>query len=95
MLRPGPLKTREASRGCSVTTRRAWSRRPEARSPRFAVGDEVLYAGSIGRQGTYAHRHLVNENIVGHKPRSVDFADAAALPLTSITAWEALFDRSV
>jgi NADPH2:quinone reductase len=60
---------------------------------RFRAGDEVFYAGSIGRPGTYAHHHLVNESIVGHKPKSVDFADAAALPLTSITAWESLFDR--
>jgi NADPH:quinone reductase len=60
---------------------------------RFAVGDEVFYAGSIDRQGTYAGLHLVDEHIVGHKPRSLDFADAAAMPLTSITAWETLFDR--
>jgi NADPH:quinone reductase len=59
----------------------------------FKPGDEVFYAGSIGRQGADAEFHLVDERIVGLKPRSLDFAAAAALPLTSITAWEAMFDR--
>jgi NADPH:quinone reductase len=59
----------------------------------FKVGDEVFYAGSIARPGTNAQFHLVDERIVGHKPRSLGFAQAAALPLTAITAWEALFDR--
>jgi len=60
---------------------------------RFVVGDEVYYAGSIGRPGTNSAFHLVDERITGHKPTSLDFAEAAALPLTTITAWEALFDR--
>uniref|UniRef100_UPI003D09D74F zinc-binding alcohol dehydrogenase family protein n=1 Tax=Roseibium sp. TaxID=1936156 RepID=UPI003D09D74F len=59
----------------------------------FAVGDEVFYAGDITRPGTNAEFHLVDERIVGHKPKTLTFAEAAALPLTSITAWEALFDR--
>src|SRR4051794_35885308 len=59
----------------------------------FKAGDEVFYAGSILRQGTNAEFHLVDERIVGHKPKSLSFAQAAALPLTSITAWELLFDR--
>jgi NADPH2:quinone reductase len=59
----------------------------------FKVGDEVFYAGSIARSGTNAQFHLVDERIVGHKPRTLGFAQAAALPLTAITAWEALFDR--
>ena len=59
----------------------------------FKAGDEVWYAGSIIRQGTNSEFHLVDERIVGRKPRSLDFAAAAALPLTSITAWEMLFDR--
>ncbi len=59
----------------------------------FKPGDAVWYAGSRLRQGTNAQRHLVDERIVGHKPRSLDFAQAAAMPLTTITAWEALFDR--
>jgi zinc-binding alcohol dehydrogenase family protein len=59
----------------------------------FAAGDEVWYAGSIARPGTDAQFHLVDERITGRKPRTWSFAEAAALPLTSITAWEALFDR--
>ncbi|TLU73414.1 zinc-binding alcohol dehydrogenase family protein [Lichenicoccus roseus] len=60
---------------------------------RFKTGDEVYYAGAIGRPGTNAEYHLVDERIVGRKPASLDFSEAAALPLTAITAWEALFDR--
>jgi NADPH:quinone reductase len=59
----------------------------------FSPGDEVYYAGAINRPGTDAQFHVVDERIVGHKPRSLTFAQAAALPLTTITAWEALFDR--
>ncbi|EGP06738.1 zinc-containing alcohol dehydrogenase / quinone oxidoreductase (NADPH:quinone reductase) [Bradyrhizobiaceae bacterium SG-6C] len=59
----------------------------------FRPGDEVWYAGSIQRQGTNSEFHLVDERIVGHKPKTLSFAQAAALPLTSITAWELLFDR--
>jgi NADPH2:quinone reductase len=59
----------------------------------FKPGDEVFYAGSILRQGTNAEFHLVDERIVGAKPKTLSFAQAAALPLTSITSWELLFDR--
>jgi zinc-binding alcohol dehydrogenase family protein len=59
----------------------------------FKPGDHVFYAGSILRPGTNAQYHLVDERIVGAKPAKLDFAAAAALPLTSITAWEMLFDR--
>src|SRR5690606_14131860 len=59
----------------------------------FAIGDEVYYAGSIARPGTNSQFHLVDARIVGHKPRSLSNAEAAALPLTAITAWEMLFDR--
>src|SRR3982075_213331 len=59
----------------------------------FRAGDEVFYAGSIQRQGTNSEFHLVDERIVGRKPKTLSFAEAAALPLTSITAWELLFDR--
>lgn len=59
---------------------------------KFKVGDEVFYAGDLTRPGTNAEYHLVDERIVGKKPSSLDFAEAAALPLTSITAWELLFD---
>ncbi|WP_457300096.1 zinc-binding alcohol dehydrogenase family protein [Phyllobacterium sp. P5_D12] len=59
----------------------------------FKPGDEVFYAGVIDRPGTNSEFHLVDERIVGKKPSSLSFSAAAALPLTSITAWEALFDR--
>jgi NADPH:quinone reductase len=60
---------------------------------RFKVGDEVYYAGSVIRAGCNSEYHLVDERIVGKKPTSLSFAEAAALPLTTITAWEALFER--
>jgi len=59
----------------------------------FKPGDHVYYAGNINRPGTNAAFHLVDERIVGRKPKSLGFAQAAALPLTTITAWELLFDR--
>lgn len=59
----------------------------------FKPGDKVWYAGAIDRPGTNAEYHLVDERIVAHMPTSLDFAGAAALPLTAITAWELLFDR--
>ncbi|MBS1155330.1 MAG: zinc-binding alcohol dehydrogenase family protein [Proteobacteria bacterium] len=60
---------------------------------RFRPGDRVWYAGSIARQGSNSELQLVDERIVGKMPESLDFAQAAALPLTAITAWEMLFDR--
>ncbi len=59
----------------------------------FVPGDRVFYAGSILRQGTNAQLHAVDERIVGRMPQSLDFGAAAALPLTALTAWEALFER--
>ena len=59
----------------------------------FRPGDAVFYAGDITRPGSNASHQLVDERIVGHKPATMDFAQAAAMPLTAITAWEALFDR--
>jgi NADPH:quinone reductase len=59
----------------------------------FKPGDEVYYAGSITRPGTYCEYHLVDERIVGCKPKTLTHAESSALPLTSITAWEALFER--
>lgn len=58
----------------------------------FNVGDEVFYAGDLTRPGTNAQLHAVDERIVGKKPKSLGFAEAAGMPLTSITAWELLFD---
>jgi len=59
----------------------------------FKPGDAVFYAGSLVRPGTNSEYHLVDERIVGRKPASLTDAEAAALPLTAITAWEMLFDR--
>lgn len=59
----------------------------------FKHGDRVYYAGSLVRPGTNSEFHLVDERIVGQSPRSLSDAEAAALPLTAITAWEMLFDR--
>jgi NADPH:quinone reductase len=59
----------------------------------FKVGDPVYYAGDITRPGANSEFHLIDERIAGPKPKSLDFTQAAALPLTTITAWEALFDR--
>lgn len=59
----------------------------------FEVGDEVWYAGDLTRPGSNAEFQLVDERIVGRKPQSLSFGEAAALPLTSLTAWELLFDR--
>lgn len=59
----------------------------------FGVGDAVYHAGVINRQGTNAEYHAVDERIVGRKPANLSMAEAAAMPLTTITAWESLFDR--
>ncbi|GBF74895.1 NADPH:quinone reductase [Paenibacillus sp. 598K] len=59
----------------------------------FKPGDEVYYAGSILRPGSNSPYQLVDERIVGAKPQTLDFAEAAALPLTALTAWEGLYDR--
>lgn len=59
----------------------------------FKVGDEVWYAGDLTRAGSNAELQVVDERIVGRKPKQLSFAEAAAMPLTSLTAWELLFDR--
>lgn len=59
----------------------------------FKPGDEIFYAGDITRSGSNAEFHLIDERIVGRKPSSLSFAESAALPLTSITAYESFFDR--
>ena len=59
----------------------------------FKAGDKVFYAGSLVRPGGNSELHTVDERIVGHMPKSLGFAEAAALPLTAITAWELLFER--
>ncbi len=59
----------------------------------FQPNDRVWYAGALARAGSNSERQVVDERIVGRMPKSLDFATAAALPLTSVTAWEMLFDR--
>ena len=59
---------------------------------KFKVGDEVFYSGDLTRPGTNSEFHAVDERLVGKKPKSLGFAEAAGFPLTSITAWELLFD---
>lgn len=59
----------------------------------FKVGDLVYYSGDVTRQGSNAEYQVVDERIVGHMPKTLSFEQAAALPLTSVTAWESLFDR--
>ena len=59
----------------------------------FKPGDEVFYAGALTRRGSNAEFHLVDERIVGPRPKTLGWAESAALPLTAITAWETLFDR--
>ncbi|MHA6492503.1 zinc-binding alcohol dehydrogenase family protein [Pseudomonas borbori] len=59
----------------------------------FQPGDRVYYAGAINRSGANSELHAVDERIVGHMPSSLSYAEAAALPLTAITAWELLFER--
>ncbi|QRK05735.1 zinc-binding alcohol dehydrogenase family protein [Archangium violaceum] len=60
---------------------------------RFREGDEVFYAGDITREGTNASLHVVDERIVGHKPRKLDHLHAASIPLTALTAWEGLYEQ--
>lgn len=59
----------------------------------FKAGDEVYYAGDITRPGSNTTHQLIDARIVGHKPRTLDWAAAASLPLTALTAWEGLFER--
>lgn len=59
----------------------------------FKAGDEVFYAGDITRPGSNASQQLIDARITGHKPRSLDWAEPTAIPLTALTAWEGLFDR--
>lgn len=59
----------------------------------FQVGDDVYYAGDLTRNGSNAEYQLVDERIVGKKPKNLSMAEAAAIPLTGLTAWETLFDR--
>ncbi len=59
----------------------------------FKPGDAVWYAGAVNRPGCNAEFQLIDQRLMAHKPQSLSFSEAAALPLTSLTAWEILFDR--
>lgn len=63
------------------------------KTSKFKIGDEVYYAGDITRSGSNAEYQLIDERIVGFKPKNLTIAEAAAMPLTGLTAWESLFDR--
>ncbi len=63
------------------------------KTSKFKVGDEVYYAGDITRSGSNAEYQLIDERIVGFKPKNLSITEAAAIPLTGLTAWESLFDR--
>lgn len=63
------------------------------KASKFKIGDEVYYAGDITRSGSNAEYQLIDERIVGSKPKKLSIAEAAAIPLTGLTAWESLFDR--
>ena len=63
------------------------------KTSKFKVGDQVYYAGDITRSGSNAEYQLIDERIVGHKPKNLSIAEAAAIPLTALTAYESLFDR--
>lgn len=94
-VNPADVKTRAAARSARVLGFDAAGvvRSVGSAVTLFAPGDEVFYAGSIGRPGANAARHAVDARIVGRKPANLSFAEAAALPLTSITAWEGLFAK--
>lgn len=64
-----------------------------SKASKFKVGDQVYYAGDITRSGSNAEYQLIDERIVGHKPKNLSIAESAALPLTTLTAYESLFDR--
>lgn len=71
-----------------VGMRRGLLKRLAQTAPLFQPDDQVYYAGDLTRPGTNSEYHMVDERIVGRKPTRLDFAEAAALPLTTVTAWE-------
>jgi len=93
-----PVDTKQRKQGSPAPRVLGWdaagvvvSKGPEVSL--FREGDEVYYAGDVTRPGCDSEFHLVDERIVGRKPAKLDFAQAAAIPLTAITAWEGFFDR--
>ena len=93
-----PVDTKQRKAGSATPRVLGWDAAGtvEAVGPQcmlFRPGDAVYYAGDVTRPGCDSEFHLVDERIVGRKPKRLDFAPAAAIPLTAITAWEAFFDR--
>jgi zinc-binding alcohol dehydrogenase family protein len=93
-----PVDTKQRKAGAATPRVLGWDAAGtvEAVGPQvtlFKPGDAVYYAGDVTRPGCDSEFHLVDERIVGAKPRKLDFAQAAAIPLTAITAWESYFDR--
>ena len=86
---PGPIDREDALQDITLATPQAVG--PEVQD--FKSGEAVFYSGSLARPGTNGEYQLVDERIVGHKPASLSDAEAAALPLTAVTAGEMLFDR--
>jgi len=95
-VNPVDYKQRKMSTGASRILGWDAAGTVEAAGPQaklFRTGDAVYYAGDVTRPGCNSELHLVDERIVGRKPKQLDYAQAAAMPLTSITAWEAFSDR--
>jgi NADPH2:quinone reductase len=93
-----PVDTKQRKAGSATPRVLGWDAAGtvEAAGPEvtlFKPGDAVYYAGDVTRPGCDSEFHLVDERIVGRKPKKLDFAQAAAIPLTAITAWESFFDR--
>jgi zinc-binding alcohol dehydrogenase family protein len=93
-----PVDTKQRKQGTSAPRVLGWDAAGTVvevgkESALFKPGDQDFYAGDVTRAGCDSEFHLVDERIVGRKPRSFDFAQAAAIPLTAITAWEAFFER--
>jgi hypothetical protein len=89
MARAVPAATSRFSVGTRLESSQLWATKRTC----FTPGDEVYYAGSLDSAGCYAEFQVVDERVVGRKPARIGFAEAAALPLTTLTAWEMLFDR--
>jgi zinc-binding alcohol dehydrogenase family protein len=93
-----PVDTKQRKAGSATPRVLGWDAAGtvEATGPEvtlFKPGDAVYYAGDVTRPGCDSEFHLVDERIVGRKPKKLDFAQAAAIPLTAITAWESYYDR--
>lgn len=98
-VNPADTKVRASAQSAAGTWRiLGWDAVGQVRAigslvKRFKVGDRVFYAGAIDQPGSYAELQAVDARIAAHAPATLGDKEAAALPLTALTAWEALFDR--